>query len=262
MSALSLTDGGPIELFGGSLSPTAADRLEGAAWRLSGHVPNARRNARGRLALPVTVTIMPKWLETVTPRGNGFCRCRPLARAAGDAVSPLSSTRRYPPSGTRSTLFSRIGVWRATGGTGCRCSSATGASRSTRTSSSTAPGGRADPLGCGALRRQRVLGTEMGCALAGDGERDAGQDRQPPELASRALPRAGPRAGRRDAAPDGLVDKVEVIPAQRGPIRRPGRERGGYTREAGEAPARERLAGLAPHSAVPQNCLDTPNTAP
>lgn len=36
-------------------------------------------------------------------------------------------------------------------------------------------GGGADPLGCGTLRCQRVLGSQMGCALACDGERGAGQ---------------------------------------------------------------------------------------
>ena len=30
-------------------------------------------------------------------------------------------------------------------------------------------GGGADPLGCGTLRCQRVLGSQMGCALACDG---------------------------------------------------------------------------------------------
>ena len=61
---------------------------------------------------------------------------------------------------------------------------------------------RADPLGRGALRRQRVLGAQMGGALAGDGERGAGQDRRPPQLASGAAAGPGSRAARRDAASD------------------------------------------------------------
>lgn len=92
LSALSLTDGGLIGLFDGLWSPTAAGLLEGrmavsassrfaapplrygpsgdplpsirqsasmAVRQAFGHGPDARRKARGRLVLPVTVTLIP-----------------------------------------------------------------------------------------------------------------------------------------------------------------------------------------------------------
>ena len=57
-------------------------------------------------------------------------------------------------------------------------------------------GGRADSPGGGALRRQRLLGAEVGCALPGDGERDAGQDRRSPFLAPGAVSGTGSQASR------------------------------------------------------------------